>query len=255
MGSGGLAVLAENCCAPGLHRARSLVVHSPDGQSPLRAEPDGLAPPRQRAQRGREPALRRRAPGTAAAADRRHGCRPQRRGRASRRSWAISSGSGSAGTKGRCRQSERHVRHREAAHLVGEPDSEGALRFGRTTLLRRRRDARRTSSPPRSTTSTSRSRTSFAAATTAPTTELQSALIRALGGEPPEYIYHGLLLGPDGRKLVETRTGRRRSPTCASRDFRRKRYGRISRSSGCRGTTSTSTSRGCAGSRPRRSQG
>ena len=54
----------------------------------------------------------------------------------SRRSWATSSGSGSAGTKGRCRQSERHVRHREAAHLVGEPDSEGALRFGRTTLLR-----------------------------------------------------------------------------------------------------------------------
>ncbi len=32
-------------------------------------------------------------------------------------------------------------------------------------------------------------------------TELQSALIRALGGEPPEFIYHGLLLGLDGRKL------------------------------------------------------
>src|SRR5207245_11668883 len=31
--------------------------------------------------------------------------------------------------------------------------------------------------------------------------ELQSALIRALGAEPPEYIHHGLLLGEDGHKL------------------------------------------------------
>src|SRR5207244_4050951 len=31
--------------------------------------------------------------------------------------------------------------------------------------------------------------------------ELQTALIRALGGEPPEYIHHGLLLGDDGHKL------------------------------------------------------
>src|SRR5919109_3652357 len=38
--------------------------------------------------------------------------------------------------EGPVRQSERFVRHREAAHLIGEPDAEGALRFGRTTLLR-----------------------------------------------------------------------------------------------------------------------
>jgi len=31
--------------------------------------------------------------------------------------------------------------------------------------------------------------------------ELQSALIAALGGAPPEYIHHGLLLGEDGHKL------------------------------------------------------
>ena len=31
--------------------------------------------------------------------------------------------------------------------------------------------------------------------------ELQSALIAALGGTPPEYIHHGLLLGEDGQKL------------------------------------------------------
>src|SRR4051794_18685061 len=28
-------------------------------------------------------------------------------------------------------QSERFVRHREAAHLIGDPDADGALRFGR----------------------------------------------------------------------------------------------------------------------------
>src|SRR3954449_8250383 len=43
---------------------------------------------------------------------------------------------GIAWDEGPLRQSERHVRHREAAHLIGTPDADGALRFGRTTLLR-----------------------------------------------------------------------------------------------------------------------
>ncbi len=34
-----------------------------------------------------------------------------------------------------------------------------------------------------------------------PNTELHRALARALGFDPPEYIHHGLLLGPDGSKL------------------------------------------------------
>src|SRR5262245_56241453 len=38
--------------------------------------------------------------------------------------------------EGPVRQSERSERHREAAHQIGKPDEEGALRFGRTTLLR-----------------------------------------------------------------------------------------------------------------------
>src|SRR5207248_2135517 len=38
--------------------------------------------------------------------------------------------------EGPLRQSERHVRHREAAHLVAEPDADGSLRFGHVTLLR-----------------------------------------------------------------------------------------------------------------------
>lgn len=34
-----------------------------------------------------------------------------------------------------------------------------------------------------------------------PNTELHRALARALGAEPPVYLHHGLILGPDGRKL------------------------------------------------------
>jgi glutamyl/glutaminyl-tRNA synthetase len=34
-----------------------------------------------------------------------------------------------------------------------------------------------------------------------PNTPLHAALTRALGAEPPEYIHHGLLVGPDGAKL------------------------------------------------------
>jgi glutamyl-tRNA synthetase len=34
-----------------------------------------------------------------------------------------------------------------------------------------------------------------------PNLELHRALARALGVEPPEYVHHGLLLGPDGAKL------------------------------------------------------
>jgi hypothetical protein len=107
---------------------------------------------------------------------------------------------GVAWDEGPVRQSERYVRHREAAHLIGEPDGEGALQFGRTALLR----------PDGSPT--------YQLATVVDDLdfeithvirgsdhradeELQAALIRALDGEPLEYVHHGLLLGEDGRKL------------------------------------------------------
>jgi glutamyl/glutaminyl-tRNA synthetase len=102
--------------------------------------------------------------------------------------------------EGPLRQSERHVRHREAAHLVGEPDDEGALRFGRATLLR-------ADGSPTYQLATAVDDLDFEithvlrGSDHRANTELQTALIRALGGEPPEYIYHGLLLGLDGRKL------------------------------------------------------
>ena len=102
--------------------------------------------------------------------------------------------------EGPARQSERLVRHREAAHLVGEPDSEGALRFGRTTLLR-------PDGSPTYQLATAVDDLDFEithvlrGSDHRANTELQTALVRALGGRPPEYIHHGLLLGLDGRKL------------------------------------------------------
>src|SRR5581483_7750095 len=102
--------------------------------------------------------------------------------------------------EGPLRQSERRVRHREAAHLVGEPDAEGALRFGRATLLR-------PDGSPTYQLATAVDDHDFEITHVVrgsdhrPNAHLQAALIRALCGEPPEYIHHGLLRGPDGRKL------------------------------------------------------
>jgi glutamyl/glutaminyl-tRNA synthetase len=102
--------------------------------------------------------------------------------------------------EGPLRQSERSVRHREAAHLVGEPDADGALRFGRTTLLR-------ADGTPTYQLATAVDDLDFGithvirGSDHRPNEEVQSSLVRALGGIPPEYIHHGLLLGDDGRKL------------------------------------------------------
>jgi tRNA synthetases class I (E and Q), catalytic domain len=97
-------------------------------------------------------------------------------------------------------QSERFVRHREAAHTIGEPDAEGALRFGQTTLLR-------ADGTPTYQLASAVDDNDFEISHVIrgsdhrANAELQSELIRALGGEPPEYIHHGLLLGEDGHKL------------------------------------------------------
>jgi hypothetical protein len=102
--------------------------------------------------------------------------------------------------EGPLRQSERSVRHREAAHLIGEPDSEGALRYGQVTLLRpdgtpTYQLASAVDDLDFEITHVIRGSDHRANA------ELQSTLIRALEGEPPEYVHHGLLLGEDGQKL------------------------------------------------------
>ena len=102
--------------------------------------------------------------------------------------------------EGPVHQSSRFVRHREAAHQIGEPDAEGAIRFGRTTLLRpdgtpTYQLASAVDDVDFEVTHVIRGSDHRANA------ELQSELIRALGAEPPEFIHHGLLLGDDGTKL------------------------------------------------------
>ena len=107
---------------------------------------------------------------------------------------------GLAWDEGPQRQSERSVRHREAAHLVGEPDPDGSLRFGRTTLLR-------ADGTPTYQLASAVDDVDFGithvirGSDHRANEEIQAALIRALGAEPPEYVHHGLLLGDDGRKL------------------------------------------------------
>jgi hypothetical protein len=102
--------------------------------------------------------------------------------------------------EGPVRQSGRAERHREAARAVGAEDAEGALRFGRLTLLR----------PDGSPTYHLASVVDDAdfeithvvrGSDHRPNSELQQGLARALGFEPPEYVHHGLLLGEDGKKL------------------------------------------------------
>jgi len=102
--------------------------------------------------------------------------------------------------EGPVHQSSRFVRHREAAHQIGKPDAEGALRFGRTTLLRpdgtpTYQLASAVDDHDFEITHVIRGSDHRANA------ELQTELIRALGGDPPEFVHHGLLLGEDGTKL------------------------------------------------------
>jgi hypothetical protein len=107
---------------------------------------------------------------------------------------------GIAWDEGPLLQSERFVRHREAAHQIGEPDQEGALRFGQLTLLRpdgtpTYQLASAVDDLDFEITHVIRGSDHRANA------EVQAALIAALGGVAPEYIHHGLLLGDDGQKL------------------------------------------------------
>jgi glutamyl/glutaminyl-tRNA synthetase len=107
---------------------------------------------------------------------------------------------GLAWDEGPLRQSERHVRHREAAHVAGEPDADGTIRFGRTTLLRA--DGSPTYQLASAVDDLDLGITHVIRGSDhRPNEELQSSLIRAIGGEPPVYVHHGLLLGEDGRKL------------------------------------------------------
>jgi glutamyl/glutaminyl-tRNA synthetase len=94
--------------------------------------------------------------------------------------------------EGPVRQSERQERYREAAAL--------GLRLGRTTLLRE--DGSATYQLASVVDDIDFAITHVIRGSDhRPDEELHRALHRALGTEPPEYIHHALILGPDGRKL------------------------------------------------------
>lgn len=107
---------------------------------------------------------------------------------------------GVAFEEGPFRQSERAGRYREAASQIGTEDPSGARRFGRTTLVRA--DGRPTyhlasvvDDIDFRITHVIRGKDHLA------NQALHAELTRALGAEPPEYIHHGLIVGPDGTKL------------------------------------------------------
>jgi glutamyl/glutaminyl-tRNA synthetase len=102
--------------------------------------------------------------------------------------------------EGPLRQSERSERHVEAARQIGTADAEGALRFGRATLVRA--DGRPTYQLASVVDDLDLGITHVVRGQDLlPSTELQQEIARALGTEPPEYVHHGLLVGEDGRKL------------------------------------------------------
>ncbi|MGH3129915.1 MAG: glutamate--tRNA ligase family protein, partial [Gaiellaceae bacterium] len=105
-------------------------------------------------------------------------------------------------------QSERADRHRKAAGALpgAAADADGALRFGRTTLLRA------DGSPTYQLASAVddadfRITHVIRGADHRENTELQRELIQALGAEPPEFVHHGLILGEDGKKLSKRAHG------------------------------------------------
>jgi glutamyl-tRNA synthetase len=104
--------------------------------------------------------------------------------------------------EGPIRQSDRADRHREAAVALegARRDDDGALRYGRTTVLRP--DGTPTY-PLASAVDDLDFRITHVirGSDMAEGTPVQVELIRELGGSPPEFRHHGLLLGEDGKKL------------------------------------------------------
>ena len=163
---------------------------------PVRAEPDGLAARRERAERGRQSHARR----LDAAADRRHRPAAQRRRAGRRRSCATSSGSGSRGTRGRSARASGRARYREAAA--------GARRIASTASRSCARTAPRRTNSRRVVDDVDFGITHIVRGNDhRPNEALHRRLHAALGAEPPEFVHHGLILGPDGKKLAKRAEG------------------------------------------------
>ena len=104
--------------------------------------------------------------------------------------------------EGPARQSERADRHREAANGVARTttDDEGALLFGGRTLLRA--DGTPTYHLASVVDDVDFRITHVVRGGDHRDNEpFQRSLFEALGAAPPEFVHHGLLLGPDGHKL------------------------------------------------------
>ena len=181
-----------------------------------------------------------------AAADRRHRSGAERRWRRGGDHGAISNGSGSAGTKGRCGRASapsgtaRWVRRSATGSTAsrslrenGSPTYQLAsvvddIDFGITHIVRGN-DHR-------------------------PNEALHRRLFEALGATPPEFIHHGLILGDGRAQAREARAGRDRGVPAGSRHPRRGRAG-VPR--GARPAASRRPPRPrarCGGSRSRRSR-
>jgi tRNA synthetases class I (E and Q), catalytic domain len=106
---------------------------------------------------------------------------------------------GIAWDDGPVRQSERAERHREAAAPLGD-------RFEGVTLLRE-------DGSPTYQLATVVDDIDFGITQIVrgndhrPNEELHTRLFEALGATPPEFVHHGLILGPDGRKLAKRAEG------------------------------------------------
>jgi len=194
VGSGGLAVLAENSCAPGLHRGAELTLAgvavkvrfapSPTGSLHLGNALSAVANRRL----GEWMLLRiddtdpaRNVPGGEAAI-------------VEDLEWL-----GVAWDEGPVRQSERAERHREVGAPLGD-------RFDGITLLRE-------NGSPTYQLASVVDDIDFGITHIVrgndhrPNEAVHRRLFEALGATPPEFVHHGLILGPDGRKLAKRAPG------------------------------------------------
>ena len=194
MRSGGLAVLAENSCAPGLHRGAQLTLArvpvkvrfapSPTGSLHLGNALSAVANRRL----GEWMLLRiddtdpaRNVPGGEEAI-------------VEDLEWL-----GIAWDEGPVRQSERAERHREVGAPLGD-------RFDGITLLRE-------NGSPTYQLASVVDDIDFGITHVVrgndhrPNEAVHRRLFEALGARPPEFVHHGLILGPDGRKLAKRAPG------------------------------------------------
>src|SRR5947209_4199192 len=101
--------------------------------------------------------------------------------------------------EGPVRQSERQERYREAAEPLG-------ARFEGTTLLRD--DSSATYQLASVVDDVDFGITHVVRGNDhRPNEPLQRGLFEALGAQPPEFVHHGLILGPDGKKLAKREPG------------------------------------------------